>query len=183
MNNRQILNNILLSYNVVNDINKNIKFITDIIPEISSMIGFEHKHPHHDLDVYNHTLKALSNSKKDLHVRIALLLHDIGKPFSYQDEGTIRHFHGHPKVSAEMSEIILKRLGYEEDFISDIIYLVENHDSLIDTENLDNNIELVRKRLEIQFADAKAHKEDKVEKRLNILNKVKESLNNPNSNN
>ena len=114
---------------------------------------------------------------------MALLLHDIGKPFSYQNDGNIRHFYGHPKVSAKMSEIILKRLGYEESFISDIIYLVENHDSLIDTNNLDNDIELVWKRLEIQYADAKAHKEDKVEKRLNILNKVKENLKNPNGNN
>ena len=146
------------------------------------MIGFDHKHPHHDLDVYNHTLKALSNSKKDLKIRMALLLHDIGKPFSYQDEGAIRHFYGHPNVSAKMSDTILKRLEYEEEFILDIIYLVKNHDNLIDTNNLDNDIDLVWKRLEMQYADAMAHKEDKIEKRLNILNKVKQKINNPNSN-
>ena len=178
----QKLNGIILSENVKEDVNKNIHFITYIIPEISFMIGFEHNHPHHDLDVYNHTLKALSNSKSDLKIRMALLLHDIGKPFSYQDDADIRHFYGHPKVSAEMAETILKRLGYEKEFISDIIYLVENHDKLIDTNNLDNNIEMVQRRLEMQFADAKAHKEDKIEKRLNILNNVKEKLNYPNSN-
>lgn len=183
MNNRQKLNDILLSENIEEEVNKNIEFITNIIPEISFMIGFEHKHPHHDLDVYNHTLKALSNSKCDLRIRMALLLHDIGKPFSYQDDGDIRHFYGHPKVSAKMAETILKRLGYEKEFISDIIYLVENHDKLIDTNKLDNNIEMVQKRLEIQYSDAKAHKEDKIEKRFNILDEIKYKLNNPNSNN
>lgn len=182
MNKRKRLNIILLSDNVEGEIDKNIDFITYIIPEILYMVGFEHKHPHHDLDVYNHTLKALSNSKCDLKIRMALLLHDIGKPYSYQDDGQIRHFHGHPKVSAEMSETILKRLGYEGEFISDIIYLVENHDKLIDTDNLDNNIEMVRKRLEMQYYDARAHKEDKVKKRIDILDEIKRKLNNPNSN-
>ena len=182
MNNIPKLNDIILSENVKEEVNKNIGFMTDIIPEISFMIGFEHNHPHHDLDVYNHTLKALSNSKSDLKIRMALLLHDIGKPFSYQDDGEIRHFYGHPKVSAEMTETILKRLGYEKEFISDIIYLVENHDKLIDTNNLDNNIEMVKKRLEMQYADASAHREDKVKKRLDVLDKIKKELNNPNSN-
>ena len=54
------------------------------------MIGFEHKHPHHHLDVWNHTLLALSYSPKDFDIRLVLLLHDIGKPHSYQDE-EIRH--------------------------------------------------------------------------------------------
>jgi hypothetical protein len=57
-NNREKLNDILLSENVKEKVNENIELITNIIPEISSSIGFEHNHPHHDLDVYNHTLKA-----------------------------------------------------------------------------------------------------------------------------
>ena len=60
--------------------------------------------------------------------------------------------------------------------------MVENHDKLIDTNNLDNNIEMVRKRLEMQYSDASAHKEDKVKKRIDILEEIKCKLNNPNSN-
>ena len=47
------------------------------------MIGFDHKHPHHHLDVFNHTLYALSLSKKDFSIRMALLFHDISKPYCY----------------------------------------------------------------------------------------------------
>ena len=43
MNKQEILNNILLSDNVEDEINKNIDFIKNIIPEISFMIGFDHK--------------------------------------------------------------------------------------------------------------------------------------------
>ena len=42
-------------------------------------------------------------------IRLCLLLHDIGKPFSYQGE-EVRHFRNHAAVSANMSKIILKRL-------------------------------------------------------------------------
>ena len=58
------LQSILLSENIVESINKNIDYLLQIIPEIKSIIGFEHKHPHHHLDVWNHTLLALSLSEK-----------------------------------------------------------------------------------------------------------------------
>ena len=72
------------------------------------MIGFEHRHPHHHLDVWDHTLEVVKNiTSQDLELKMAALLHDIGKPFSYQDE-EVRHFHGHPEVSSKMSENILR---------------------------------------------------------------------------
>lgn len=83
---RERLNNILLDDNVCKKINENLEFILVNIPEIISMIGFEHKNPHHHLDVYKHTLRALEESPKDLTIRIALLFHDIGKPFSCQEK-------------------------------------------------------------------------------------------------
>ena len=104
------LSDILLSDDVVFSIRYNISYLLDKIPEIKYMMGFDQKNPHHHLDVWNHTLLALSLSKKDFDVRLSLLLHDIGKPFSYTD-GDVRHFDGHAKVSSLMSVDILKRLG------------------------------------------------------------------------
>lgn len=173
---KEDLNTILLDENVSEKVNKSLDFILAIIPEFVFMIGFEHNNPHHHLDVYNHTLKALEDSPIDLEIRMALLLHDIGKPFSYQDCKGIRHFNGHPKVSAKISETILKRLNYEETFINNVIYLIRKHDDIINVKKLDNDIELIKKLLEMQYCDAKAHNPDKVKARLDILDKIKENL-------
>lgn len=147
-----------------------------IIPEIKSMIGFDHKHPHHHLDVWEHTLEVLKGlENEDLETKMAGLLHDIGKPFSFQ-EGDVRHFHGHAEVSAKMARDILLRLEYDESFINNVCYLVKMHDTIIDTDALDNSYELIRKRFNLQLADAKAHHPEKVQKRLDILSLVKKKL-------
>ena len=111
----------------------------------------------------------------DLETKMAMLLHDIGKPFSYQDD-EVRHFHGHPEVSAQMTEKILERLGYNEKFIEDVCYLIRTHDTIIEPNNLDNTYNMIKKRLQVQYADAKAHKPEKVEKRIKLLNDIKSQL-------
>ena len=171
-NYREKLNDILLN----DTYEENLEFLISIIPEIKDIIGFKHNHPHHHLDVWGHTLLALRNvTTNDLEIKMALLLHDIGKPHSYQDE-EIRHFYGHPEVSERMARKILERLEYDSDFIKDVCYLIKYHDTLIDPDNLDNTYELVVKRLLVQYADAKAHSPDKVAKKVDKLDKVKEKL-------
>ena len=66
--------------------------IFEIIPELKYEDGFDQKSSWHIYDVWKHTEVALSNSNYDFEERLALLLHDIGKPFSYQDDGETRHF-------------------------------------------------------------------------------------------
>lgn len=166
------VNQILIS----NTLKENMQTILDDIPEMNSMVGFEHKHPHHHLDVWEHTLEVVNHLKdEDLETKMAGLLHDIGKPFSFQEE-EVRHFHGHPEVSAQMSEQILMRLGYEKDFIRNVCYLVRMHDTVINPNYLDNTDEMIRKRLQLQYADAKAHHPDTIKKRIDLLNRIKEQL-------
>jgi len=147
-----------------------------LIPELNFMCGFDHKHPHHHLDVWGHTMLVLDDLKdQSLDVKMAGLLHDVGKPFSYQDE-EVRHFHGHPEVSKKMSINILKRLGYDDSFIRSVAYLVETHDTIIDPKKLDAPLSSIKKRLKLQYADAKAHHPDKVAKRIKFLNDIENHL-------
>lgn len=169
------LSDILLSDDVVFPIRYNISYLLDKIPEIKYMMGFDQKNPHHHLDVWNHTLLALSLSKKDFDVRICLLLHDIGKPFSYTD-GDVRHFDGHAKVPSLMSVDILKRLGYSDDYIKYICFLIRHHDMPINDNMIKNNYEACCKLYEIQRCDALAHHPDMLEKRKRYLDKVKEKI-------
>lgn len=170
---RDKINSILLNGQVEN----NMDYILKCIPEINPMIGFDHKHPYHHLDVWGHTLEAMRHleSFDDLEVDMAVLLHDIGKPSSCK-EGEVRHFHGHPEVSYQMSLTILRRLGYDEDFVQNVCYLVKYHDDVIDLSNLDNTYPMLMKRLKVQYADAKAHHPDKVEKRTRVLNDISSKL-------
>ena len=167
---------VLKGENVAESIDVNMEYFLYLIPEIKYMIGFEHKHPHHHLDVWQHTLEVLKNlNSKDLELNMAALLHDIGKPFSYQDE-EVRHFHGHPEISYEMTKQILTRLGYNEVFIRSVSYLVRTHDTVIEPRNLDNTLEMVQKRLQLQYADARAHHPDKIDKRIRFLDDIKKQL-------
>lgn len=173
MNNISELKNILLQDDVVESINNNIDLIFSIIPELSYMVGFDQKHPHHHLDVWEHTLLALSISENDFDIRLSLLLHDIGKPFSYQDE-EIRHFRYHAYVSKIISYDVLKRIGFDDFFIDKICYLIEKHDTAITDDDVEKDYELEYKRYEIQRCDALAHNPEKLDKRIKYLRKTKE---------
>lgn len=166
---------ILMVDDVVDSINSNIDVLFDMIPELEDIVGFPHNHPHHHLDVWNHTLLALSLSKRDFDTRVVLLLHDIGKPFSYQDDD-VRHFHEHADVSSNMSVGILNRLGFNSEEVDELTYLIREHDTEITKEDIDTNIDLCLKRFGIQFCDALAHNPTKLKKRIEYLVKLSKEL-------
>lgn len=169
------LQDILLGEDVVGSIKNNMDYLLKIIPEIKPMIDFDQKNPQHHLDVWEHTLLALKLSKNDFEIRLCLLLHDIGKPFSYQDE-EVRRFRGHGNISEKMAEKILKRLNFNKDFISKICYLVKNHDNPITDDQIKKNYLLCLKLYEIQRCDALAHHPDKLEERKKYLSETKTKL-------
>jgi tRNA nucleotidyltransferase (CCA-adding enzyme) len=99
-----------------------------IIPETEAMIGFEQRSPYHAYNVYTHTLRAVDACPNDPTLRLAMLLHDIGKPGSFtMDAAGIGHFKGHANLSALMSEIILHRLRCESRMRREVIELVKYH--------------------------------------------------------
>ncbi len=169
------LQEILESENVIEEIDSNMEYLLTIIPEIKNMIDFPHNHPHHHLDVWEHTKLALSLSENDFEIRLVLLLHDIGKPVSYQDE-EVRHFHGHAEVSSDISKIILKRLGFNKEYIEKISKLIELHDTEITKEDIEEDYELTLTRLEVQRCDVLAHNPKYIEKKIKYLEKVKRMI-------
>ncbi|WP_207751282.1 CCA tRNA nucleotidyltransferase [Anaeromonas frigoriresistens] len=99
-----------------------------IIPEIVDTVDFNQCNPHHDKNVFDHILCVVDNSPKDIELRLAALLHDIGKPDTFtKDEEGIGHFYNHDKVGAELSEKILKRLKAPKKAISLVSNLVKEH--------------------------------------------------------
>jgi poly(A) polymerase len=78
-------------------------------------------------DVFRHTLAVIERCEPDLVLRLAALMHDIGKPAtrSFSDEGV--QFHAHDVVGARMAEQRLRALRYSNDQISDVVALVRMH--------------------------------------------------------
>lgn len=168
------LESILTSENIEEEIRSNEDYIFMLIPELKSEVVFDQKHPHHSFDVWNHTIEALKHIEPNFELRLIVLLHDIGKPFSYRDgEDGVRHFKGHPKKSKEIAEKILIRLNIEPK--EEILYIIENHDTPIDTNNIKNR-ELEIKRLKVQYADAYAHAPSTIQKRILRLDAIKELI-------
>ena len=127
---KKILNEILLSHKPSEGIYKLLKTgqINEIIPELLKLKGFEQKTPYHDKDVLEHTMAVVDSIEPRLTLRMAALLHDISKPDCFTvDEKGRGHFYGHHIKSAEESEKILKRLGYDDDFILDVYILIKYH--------------------------------------------------------
>lgn len=166
----------LMNSNIKESISSNLKYLIELIPEIEYMIDFDHKHPHHHLDVWEHTLYALSLSEKDFDLRLSLLLPDIGKPFSFNEKNGIRHYPNHPYISAEMTKTILTRLGFNNEYINKIYYLIKYHDTPITKKDINNNYELTLIRYSMQKCDALAHHPEKLERRKKYLESTKKLI-------
>ncbi len=99
-----------------------------VLPEMMDAVEFNQHNPHHDKDVFEHIMCVIDNTEPILELRIAALLHDIGKPHTLTiDEKGIGHFYGHDKVGAKMSKEILKRLKAPNELIDTVRLLIDRH--------------------------------------------------------
>jgi poly(A) polymerase len=111
--------------------------LADIIfPELPAL-KLEVDEHHHHKDVYQHTLivleQAISYEKQygleqDLVLRLAALMHDIGKPNTRKLEsgGGVTFYH-HDVVGAKLAKARLRELRFDSDTIKDVSRLIELH--------------------------------------------------------
>ena len=100
-----------------------------ILPELRDGIGVG-QNKHHVFTVFEHNIKALEYSAKKNHsleVRLAALLHDVGKPKSKRGEGPNSTFYGHQVVGERMARKILQRLHFSNQIIDKVSLLVREH--------------------------------------------------------
>ena len=175
---------LLLGNNVFNVLMKYFEVIEIFIPEISNSKGFMQNNEHHIYDIYEHSIKAVEHAKSDLVIKMTMFLHDIGKIDTYtQDESGVGHFYKHAVVSAEKSEIILKRMKYDNKFIESVKKLVFYHDAVLVPNN--NSVkrwlnklgtELFKLLIGVKIADAKAQNLKFYEENSEEIKKVENLL-------
>ena len=97
-------------------------------PELLESVGCE-QNRHHAFDVWGHAMRCLDNCPQHPILRIAGLLHDIGKPrtrtFSEKTEDYT--FYEHERIGAEMAGPMLERLRFSNDERTRIVALVRHH--------------------------------------------------------
>ncbi|MGV9701985.1 CCA tRNA nucleotidyltransferase [Streptomyces sp. NPDC003483] len=104
-----------------------------VLPELPAL-RLESDEHHRHKDVYDHSLivleqaMALEENGPDLTLRLAALLHDIGKPRTrrFEKDGRVS-FHHHEMVGAKMTKKRMSELKYSNELVKDVSRLVELH--------------------------------------------------------
>ena len=110
------------------DILDGAELLCRIIPELAPQLGFDQKNPHHEHDIFTHTAMVVERAPKEPILRMAALLHDLGKPATFSlDEKGVGHFYGHAGLGAKMAEDILRRLKCSNALRDEVTWLIAHH--------------------------------------------------------
>jgi tRNA nucleotidyltransferase (CCA-adding enzyme) len=146
------------------------------IPEISATFGFDQRSPWHHLDVWQHTVSAISlASPVDPVLRLALLFHDLGKPATFsQDQGGRGHYYGHAEASADIARMRLRVLRFDRQTIEIVCELINLHRKTIKPQDIrawlrDLGERRLVRLLQLQQADLLAHTEHAISGRSEQL--------------
>jgi len=103
--------------------------LIEMMPELLQGYGVG-QNKHHRYDVYEHSLRALEYAaakKFPLELRLAALLHDIGKPLTKQGDGPDCTFYNHEIIGAKLARHMLTRLRFSNETIRTVTHLVRYH--------------------------------------------------------
>ncbi len=107
----------------------NLHLTKSFFPEWDEMMITPQNTVHHKTDVGNHSLLVMQNVKNTKKMRLAALLHDVGKPICRKvDAKGSDHFAGHPQVGAQIAKDVLERLKLDNDTIRYVTRIVKFHD-------------------------------------------------------
>lgn len=118
-------------------------------PELLEGIGVE-QNEWHAYPVYRHNLETLDAvAPGDLVLRLAALLHDVGKPRT--KDGS--HFYRHEQVGADMARVMLGRLRFSNEVLETAEHLVRQHMYVADPDLSDAAIRRFIRRIGIAHLD------------------------------
>ncbi|HPE87956.1 MAG TPA: CCA tRNA nucleotidyltransferase [Spirochaetia bacterium] len=101
--------------------------LAEFLPELAACAGVGQGGPHR-YDVLGHSFAACLAAPPDLELRLAALLHDVGKPArrAEAEDGSLS-FHGHELESARLAAAALRRLKYPNAVVDAVSRLVRHH--------------------------------------------------------
>ncbi|MBI4085352.1 MAG: HD domain-containing protein [Candidatus Liptonbacteria bacterium] len=100
-----------------------------VLPELREGIGVA-QNKHHIYTVFEHNVRSLDYAAKknySIEIRLASLLHDLGKPKAKRGEGPSSTFYGHDVIGAKMTVAVLENLRFSKETIEKVAHLVRYH--------------------------------------------------------
>ena len=151
-----------------------------IMPEFDVMMATGQNNVHHAYNVGEHTIRVLEHIRNDKALRLAALLHDVGKPsMKTTDTAGQDHFKHHSEASVQIAKGILGRLKFDNETTNKVLRLIKWHDLRPQADEVQ-----VRKAiyqvgddifmdfLELEYADTMGkcpkHRDDKIKLNENI---------------
>jgi putative nucleotidyltransferase with HDIG domain len=102
-----------------------------VFPEVDQMAGVDQRQDFHHKDVLRHTLQVVdkvADASENLWLRMAALLHDIGKPKTKAFKPEIGwSFHGHEDLGARMAKRIFRRMRFPMEHLPYIEKMIRLH--------------------------------------------------------
>ncbi len=151
------------------------------IPELSLCFKTPQNTPYHLYNVGEHILKTVENVSNNEVARLSALFHDIGKPLARTtDQNYIDHFYGHEKKSAEIADVVLKRLKCDNKTRESVCKIIANHRwskdvcmKSVKEKILDVRKENFQNLLYLMEADTYAHNLDAVKGRIDAMKEIR----------
>jgi len=110
------------------DLLRFVPILSQVIPDLKPMVGFDQHSPHHAYDVFTHTAHVTAAVPDDPVLRWAALLHDVGKVPAFTTDETGRgHFYGHAQLSAQMADALLRQLKAPNALREQVVELIDLH--------------------------------------------------------
>ena len=113
--------------------------LDQLLPEVARMRGVEQPPDYHpEGDVWVHTLLLLDKLPAGVSATLAwgALLHDVGKPPTFERAPDRIRFHGHAEVGTSIAAAICRRLRFSNEDTAQILSLVANHMRFGDVEKM-----------------------------------------------
>lgn len=111
--------------------------MTSAVPCLQRIDGYDQNNFNHCFELYEHTANCVSYVEPELHLRLAALLHDTGKPLKRTtDNEGVSHYKGHPDASEAIAFATLKSLKASNKLCDSVCKLVKYHDVRIKPERV-----------------------------------------------
>jgi putative nucleotidyltransferase with HDIG domain len=98
-----------------------------VMPELEACIGCLQDPKFHKYDVFTHCIKTCDNTEKDIVMRLAGLLHDIGKVGTRKIIAGKITFHKHEMLSVKLAQQFMNRLRYDGRTKEKVLWLIRMH--------------------------------------------------------